>query len=413
MMKYFHQPYQLFIILVMSFHSLGITGQNNTKSPYSVFGIGVLQHHGFGYTQAMGGTGIGIRSNNYLNILNPASYSAIDSGSVHFDIGTHFEYSTLQDEYQKEDFYNGNLSYIALGLPAWKKWSMGLSLFPVSNVGYEINTSKIIEGTSIPYLISATGTGGLSQINMVHSWEIFPFLSVGLSAGYTWGSLDVSREIQFNEETVSVIIDEERKYHGWDLGFGGQISKHFGRGNQLTLGGIYRPSTKLHGHSYYDIQTVSDSLIQIDNILNTLLIPSTIGGGFSLLVNEKILWAADYSRTFWSASSDNYRDNTVISSGIEWLPHKSDYQHYLSRISYRIGARYASGYLFLNNNPVRTYVGTIGAGLPFKNMKNRFNLTFEIGRRGTLKHSLVQENYYRFILNVNLHDIWFRKYKYD
>jgi len=412
-MKHLHLTYHLVIILMLSFQSLTMTGQNNTKSPYSVFGIGVLQHRGFGYTQGMGGTGIGIRSNNYLNILNPASYSAIDSGSMHFDIGAHFEYSTLEDASQKEDYFNGNLSYIALGFPVWKKWSMGLSLFPVSNVGYEINTSKIIEGTSTPYQISATGSGGLSQINMVNSLEIFSFLSVGLSAGYTFGSLDVNREILLGEENLAVTIDEKRKYHGWDVEFGLQLSQEFGRGNQLTLGGIYRPSTNLYGRSSYDIQTSSDSILQNENTLNTLVIPPTVGGGFSLLLNEKILWAADYSLTFWSASSDNYQDNMVISSGIEWLPDRRNYQHYLSRISYRIGARYESGYLILNNYPVRTYVGTIGVGLPFKNMKNRFNLTFEIGRQGTLKHSLIQEDYYRFNLNVNLQDIWFRKYKYD
>ena len=131
------------------------------------------------------------------------------------------------------------------------------------------------------------------------------------------------------------------------------------------------------------------------------------------LLKDKLLWAADYSLTFWSATSDDYQDNMVISSGFEWLPDRGDYQHYLSRISYRIGARYESGYLVLNHHPVRTYAATIGVGLPFKNVKNRFNLTFEIGRQGTLKHSLILENYYRFSLHVNLQEIWFRKYKYD
>ncbi len=272
-MKYFPQPYYLLFLLVMTFQSLTITGQNNTKSPYSVYGIGVLQHHGFGYTQAMGGTGLGIQSNNYLNILNPAAYSSIDSGSMHFDIGTHFEYSTLEDTYQKEDYFNGNLSYIALGFPVWKKWSMGLSLFPVSNVGYQINTSKIIEGTSAPYQISATGSGGLSQINMVNSLEICSFLSVGLATGYTWGSLDVTREILFGEENLAVTIGEKRKYHGWDVEFGLQLSQEFGKGNQLTFGGIYRPISNLHGRSSYDILTSSDSILQDENTLNTMLIP--------------------------------------------------------------------------------------------------------------------------------------------
>ena len=314
-MKYSHLPYyHLVIILVLSSLSLTMTGQNNTKSPYSVFGIGELQHLGFGYTQGMGGTGIGIRSNHYLNILNPASYSAIDSGSVHFDIGAHLDYSIIEDASGKQDFMNGNLSYLAMGFPIWKKWSMGLSLFPVSNMGYELNTSRIIEGTTVPYQISTTGTGCLSQINWVNSLQVFKFLSVGLSAGYTFGSLDVNREILFGEEAMVVDIDEKRKYHGWDIELGLQLTQEFGNGTQLTLGGIYRPSTTLHGRSSYDIFIDSDSLIQEENTQGSLEIPHKVGGGFSFLWKDKVLWAADYSHTL--SQQDFLPDRCTIRIGL-------------------------------------------------------------------------------------------------
>jgi hypothetical protein len=360
----------------------------------------------------MGGTGIGVRSNQYLNLLNPASYSSIDNGSVHFDIGAHMKYSVLEDASGKRDFLNGNLSYIAMGFPVWKKWSMGLSLFPVSNVGYELHTSRIIEGTTIPYEITATGTGGLAEMNWVNSLQVFRFMSLGVAAGYTFGSLDVNREILFGEEAIAVDIDEKRKYHGWDMEGGLQLTKDFGGGTRLTLGGIYRPSTRLHGHSTYDIE-ISDSLIQDENTLASLQIPVKAGGGLSFVWKNKIMWAADYSQTQWSATSDDYRDNRVISTGLEWRPDQDDYQHYLSRISYRIGARYESGYLVLNHHAVDKYVGTIGVGLPFKNIKNRFNLTFEAGRQGTIRNSLIRENFYSFSMHVNLQELWFRKYKYD
>jgi hypothetical protein len=401
------------IVLFLFFRFAALEGQNNTRSPYSIFGIGELQHIGFGYTQAMGGTGIGIRSNEFLNMLNPASYSAIDSGSMHFDTGMHLEYSTIKNASQKQDFLNGNLSYIAMGFPILGKWSAGLSLLPFSNVGYEINAGKIIEGTSVPYSISATGTGGLSQINLVNSLQVFSFLSVGLSAGYNFGSLEVNREIGFGENASAVTIDEKRKYHGWTVELGLQLSKKMGKGSRLTLGGLYRPSTRLYGRSTYDIQLNSDSAYQDENALKSLVIPPMMGMGFSVLLNEKMLWAADFTLSKWSATSDQYRDKMVISSGLEWLRDKRNYQRYLNRISYRIGARYESGYLIVNHHAINTYVGTMGVGLPFRNIKNRFNLTLEAGRQGTLQHSLIQENYYRFILNVNLQDIWFMKIKYD
>ena len=46
-------------------------------------------------------------------------------------------------------------------------------------------------------------------------------------------------------------------------------------------------------------------------------------------------------------------------------------------------------------------------------LKNRINLNLELGRHGTLKNTLIKEDYVRFSVNVNLQDIWFRKYKYE
>src|SRR5690554_257533 len=64
-----------------------LQSQNRTSSPFSRYGMGELNPQGFSRNQAMGGTGIGLRSAGYLNNMNPASYSALDSMSFFFETG--------------------------------------------------------------------------------------------------------------------------------------------------------------------------------------------------------------------------------------------------------------------------------------------------------------------------------------
>ena len=55
-----------------------VLAQQNTISPYSSFGIGEFQSQGFALNNDLGGLGIALRSNNQLNLLNPASSSALN-----------------------------------------------------------------------------------------------------------------------------------------------------------------------------------------------------------------------------------------------------------------------------------------------------------------------------------------------
>ena len=75
-------------ILLFSVISISLFAQqNSTNSPYTRFGYGKLVDAGFARTSSMGGIGIGFRKNNTINVVNPASYSLIDSTSFIFEFG--------------------------------------------------------------------------------------------------------------------------------------------------------------------------------------------------------------------------------------------------------------------------------------------------------------------------------------
>ena len=58
---------------------------HNSYSPYSVYGIGDLYTQGSAYNKSMGGVGIAMRNNQYINYLNPAAVTARDTLSFMAD----------------------------------------------------------------------------------------------------------------------------------------------------------------------------------------------------------------------------------------------------------------------------------------------------------------------------------------
>jgi len=53
--------------------------QTATMSPYTQFGLGLIERQGNAMSRGMGGTGYALRDPYSINHLNPASYSAVDS----------------------------------------------------------------------------------------------------------------------------------------------------------------------------------------------------------------------------------------------------------------------------------------------------------------------------------------------
>ena len=56
-----------------------------TYTPYSIYGVGDLSQPGTAYNKTMGGVGIALRNNSYINVTNPASVTARDSLSFMSD----------------------------------------------------------------------------------------------------------------------------------------------------------------------------------------------------------------------------------------------------------------------------------------------------------------------------------------
>ena len=75
----------LAIVCMAVIPAIPAPAQNGSNSSYSRFGLGTLCDPSQTANRAMGGVGYGLRNGQRVNMLNPASYSAIDSLSFIFD----------------------------------------------------------------------------------------------------------------------------------------------------------------------------------------------------------------------------------------------------------------------------------------------------------------------------------------
>ena len=115
--------------------AVGAWAQNATSSPSSRFGYGELNDNLPTAYRAMGGVGLGMRSNKAINPAQPASYTACDSMTFMFDIAGSFLYTNYGDSYGERNRLNGNLEYVTMQFPLWRQhiaFSAGVTPYQLS-----------------------------------------------------------------------------------------------------------------------------------------------------------------------------------------------------------------------------------------------------------------------------------------
>ena len=87
-----------------------------SSAPYSCFGVGDIMTSGTAYTRSMGGVGVALRDNLYLNTVNPASITERDSLSflADFSVSAANRYFRQSDARSASNTFNiGDLAFHA------------------------------------------------------------------------------------------------------------------------------------------------------------------------------------------------------------------------------------------------------------------------------------------------------------
>lgn len=412
-------------------------GTYSGYSPYSVYGIGELSAGGTATTRMMGGAGIGMRNRRILNLLNPAAVTARDSLSFMAD----FSMSATNTLYQQDGFTSAhntfNISSLALSFPIWRSSAMLVGLTPVSNMGYHFSTTvtdPALVGRVGNVEYTSSGSGSVYQLIIAGGATFWNRLSVGAEFQYYFGNLSKATTLTF-EETSQRDIDNgfNLSLHSPSLKLGVQYETALPDNLFLTAGATWRMKAPLRGYvDDYQIATVSsvsDTLrFQTDTLARSVSLPQELGFGLSLRKGDR--WAAnlDFTLADWTASGfDAQRGfankgalpfaasvSRSIRGGFEFTPNRYDARYYLRRVTYRGGAYYNQAYYRVGGHRIDAYGLTFGLTLPINNrLYNGVSLGLELGRRGSIADGLVRETYVNFHIGFNIHDIWFRKYRYE
>lgn len=416
-------------LLLLLFVSGQALSQGNISSPYSRYGVGELWKNNTSVPlSSMGSVGLAIRSDNFINIKNPASYTGFDSTSFLFDISALTMLTTYKTTEETESGDYASLGYILFGTPITKWWRASFGLIPFSEVGYSVVNEETIENVGrVNYIYE--GSGGLNQFHFGSGFTITPNLSIGVNASYVWGLIGRRRMVTFPDSLSMLSTRIENLDHISDfmMDFGVQYFKPLKNDMELGFGLVVKPGTSISSTRKYvavnyfggneGVEILRDTVAYNSATKGTLDFPIVLGGGVSFRQSKRLLVSLDANWGNWEkftsyGKSDSLKNSFSINFGGEYVPKHNSVTSYWHRIRYRLGFRYENTYLEIRNVPIKEFGISFGLGLPFRRSKSMLNFAFEFGNKGTVKNNLVQENFFKFTFGLSIYERWFVKSRY-
>ncbi len=424
---------KIFISIWLLFSITAVNGQYISHSPYSRFGLGDISRTGFSHNRALGGIAVGLRSKNSINYLNPASYSSQDTISFIFDFGLSADFKRLESSDYKENTSNINMDHLAISFPVIRFWKTSLGITPFSRVGYNMIIEENDNESDAPHSILYDGKGGINQFYFGNSFLIGNRIAVGLNISYLFGTIEQLRTVRLTNSSYQAItyFNDKLNISDFYLDYGLQLFSDINETSRITLG--FTLSNKTEINAKYDSLVIreifgydTDTLKSVNYSDGNILFPARIGAGFTYEYSDKLLIGFDYISQNWSKAlffdqSYALANSSSFRIGLEYVPIPvTDVRRgkYWQRIRFRLGGHYSKTYLQVNGNQIIDKGISMGLGLPWKNEKNLFtstyfNISYELGQRGSLDNGLIKETYHLLSIDLNLYDFWFLKPKYD
>lgn len=404
---------KILLFLILPLLTTSVLAQNNTSSTYSRFGIGLIESKADATTAGMGYAGVSLGSTGYLNNLNPASYSTLDSSRFMFNIQGKTSLANYSTSSSEQSNFDANIESLGIGFRAGKRWGMGFSISPYSSIGYTINGEKYILGTIDKYPVQYLGEGGVTQISWYNGVELVKGLSLGVTASYLWGSSDLI-EVSYYPSLIGQTTFNERNYHLSTLLFeyGLQWQQKLGA-NTLSVGATMNMSAELD--TYYKqriYNSQSSDLSSATKNIDNYLIPMSYQAGLAYQNYKGWTVAGDIRYSNWTNSElpithGQTRDTYGGSLGIQYTPTRH-YRSFFKRMHYRIGTFYNQEYLSIQGQDIDSKGLTAGVTLPMRG-SSRINLAYEYKETGTRAVGLVRERYHTIRIGLTFNENWFQK----
>ncbi|MCQ2058489.1 MAG: hypothetical protein MJY71_01495 [Bacteroidaceae bacterium] len=401
---------------------------NGVNSPYSRHGLGLLGDHSASLNKSIGGTGCGLRLSNSINLINPASYSSVDTLTMLFDAGFTLQTGSFTEGNVKVNARNAGFDYAAMQFRLAPKVGMTLALTPYSIVGYDFYNTSVVRDKSTDYITTTntyTANGGLREVIAGIGWSPVKYVAIGADAAYLFG--EISHKIK-NTYSASTVYPANREYfarlRAIRTDFGLQFVLPFKKNeSQLVAGAKFQPGVSIKGNEYIyntsynnegDARPIGSDTVCIENAFS---LPQQFSAGISY-VNSQFVFAADYTLAKWSnakAFNKAGKDMTRLSVGVMYTPEATS-KKYFRRTTYSAGAYCQSSYYYLDNgNSGPKEIGiSAGMKLPLINSYNTFSTIAVSGQYVMVTpfaKGQIRENYFKINLGITFNDRWFAKWQ--
>ena len=415
--------------------SLSSLAQSGTNSPYSQYALGVLTDQSQGFSRGMNGVGLALRQGNIVNTLNPASYSAVDSLTMIFDVGLSGQFTHFKEGDASVNAKNADFEYAVGSFRLMRNVGMTFGVLPLTNVGYSYSSSTKLEDNRGTIAEIYSGSGGLHQVFLGAGWRIAKPFSVGVNAAYVFGGYDRSIVSSSGTDINALQKVYSASVNSYRLDFGVQWQQPLNKTDELTFGATVSLGHKLGADPQCMIINTNSLTNNPDTttftISNGLSLPMTYGVGLAWKHRNQLLVAADGIMQQWgSIDYPDYRSGTYglrsdllknrykANIGLDYVPNAAS-RNLLHRIHYRMGAGYATPYYKVNgyDGPKEISVSA-GFGIPLQNgwnlrgnMRPVLNISAQWAR--TSAKDLITEDMFRINIGLTFNERWFSKWKVD
>lgn len=407
---------RILIIAVVLLITCNSFAQQGTVSPYSFYGMGATNFKGTADTRAMGGLRVASDSI-HLNIQNAASLAELEL--VNYTVGMSYQRANQKVGGETHTATTTTFDYLAMGIPI-NKFGVSFGLLPSTSVGYDLTSSS---GDSY---MEYEGKGGVSKTFLSVGYALTKHWNFGVQAGYNFGSIEnigISRILGVNYAT--------RERNEFDVsGFDFQLATSYTIplvDNKYLVGTVtYNPKYSLSTENNQVLESimynsegahVTIDRREFDMVEGDLDMPEELTFGLGYGSDKHWFLGAEFTQrgaesfNSHSLALNNVKFNDAKSYrlGGYYIPNYRALSGVFNRVVYRMGMRYEDLGLNVNGQDIDEFGISFGIGVPMRRTFSNVNLGLEIGKRGTNKNGLIQENFFNVILTLSLNDKWFQK----
>lgn len=408
--------------------AIGTYAQSSTSSPYSQYGIGVLADQTTGFNRGMNGAALGLRQGNIVNTLNPASYSAIDSLTMIFDMGISGQITHYKEGDASVNAKTANFDYAVATFRLLPNLGMSFGLLPLSNIGYNYNTKTTLNDVYGTVTETYEGSGGLHKLYLGAGWRVFKPLSLGFNASFLWGKIDRSVTTSNSSAVNSLSRSYTANITNFTLDLGLQWEQKITKTETMTIGATVGIAHKLGADAVCTISNLNSGTTTSDTIPNGYALPMTYGVGVAWNHAQKLLIDADFTLQQWgrvdypgiNANGEYVMQSGMLKDRYQWKV-GADYvfnargRNLAQRIHYRLGAGYTTPYYNINGKEGPKEISvSAGVGIPLQNSyNNRSVLNVGVQWVHNSATDMITENAFRLTIGLTFNERWFAKWRIE